>query len=95
VPKDESGIDFKVLTEEDIVRSLRLMREHSNGKYFALYNLTLNSGIRLMEAVKVVNMIRLQGTKPERHNGFYVVRLENLESVSCLTSGFSRSTRCG
>jgi intergrase/recombinase len=88
VPKDESGIDLKVPTEEDIVRSLRLMREHSNGKYFALYNLTLDSGLRLVEAVKVVNMIQMQGVKPEGHDGFYVIPIGEFRKCKLSYFGF-------
>jgi intergrase/recombinase len=88
VPKDETGIDVKVPMEEDIVRSLRLMKKHSNIKYFALYNLTLDSGLRLVESAKVVNMIQMQDVKPERHDGFYVVPLGEFRKCKLSYFGF-------
>jgi intergrase/recombinase len=53
IPKDEVGIDLRIPSEAEIVRSLRkLGRARRYKSYFAVYNLILDSGLRLSEAIR-------------------------------------------
>lgn len=56
IPKDEEMVDIKVPSEEAIVKALRGFKQFSGrvGQR-ALYNLVLDSGLRLVEAVKFMN----------------------------------------
>ena len=66
IPKDEVGIDIKVPEEKQIMSDLRRIASDPL-KYQAAYNLLLDSGLRLVEAVKLLNDF----PKPERLEGFY------------------------
>ena len=52
LPKLGCGIDLKVPEEPGILRALSRLPEVS-AHYIALYNLLLDSGLRLTEAIKV------------------------------------------
>ncbi|MEM2954273.1 MAG: integrase [Candidatus Bathyarchaeia archaeon] len=66
IPKDEVGIDVKVPEEEKIVSDLRRITSKSlRGQ--AVYNLLLDSVLRLVEVVKIFNDF----PEPERLEGFY------------------------
>jgi len=66
IPKDEVGIDIKVPEEEQIVSDLRRLASDPI-KFQAAYNLLLDSGLRLVEAVKLLNNF----PEAERLEGFY------------------------
>jgi len=66
IPKDITGIDVKIPSEEDILNSLMKLGNIPM-KYQALYNLLLDSGLRLIEGVKLINSFN--GTK--NINNFY------------------------
>jgi len=66
LPKDQTGIDLKIPSEAKIVDSLKRL-EKVPMKYQALYNVLLDSGLRLIEAVKLIN--GFEGA--ERINGFH------------------------
>jgi intergrase/recombinase len=66
IPKDEVGIDIKVPEEEQIVSDLRRFASDPI-KFQAAYNLLLDSGLRLVEAVKLLNNF----PEAERLEGFY------------------------
>jgi len=66
LPKTQSGVDLKIPSEAKIVESLRKLHK-APMKYQALYNLLLDSGLRLIEAVALIN--NFKGT--EKVNGFY------------------------
>ena len=66
IPKDEVGIDIKVPEEKQIMSDLRRIASEPL-KYQAAYNLLLDSGLRLVEAVKLLNDF----PKPEHLEGFY------------------------
>jgi intergrase/recombinase len=68
LPKVSSGIDLRIPTETMIVDSLRRV-ERAAFKYNALYNLLVDSGLRLMEAVYVVN--NFDDSRVDKVNGFY------------------------
>ncbi len=54
IPKDEVGIDIRVPEEPQIVSDSRRL-ESDPLKYRAAYNLLLDSGLRLVEAVRLLN----------------------------------------
>lgn len=62
LPKDEVGIDLKIPSQEEVVRSLRVM-DKALMKYRALYNLVLDSGLRLIEACRLI--LKFDELKPE------------------------------
>jgi len=66
IPKDEVGIDIKVPEEEQIVSDLKRFASDPL-KFQAAYNLLLDSGLRLVEAVKLLNNF----PDAERLEGFY------------------------
>ena len=65
LPKVKCGIDLNVPSEEDILKSLRMLRAVPP-KYAALHNILLDSGLRLIEAVKILT----ESSKAEEVNGF-------------------------
>ncbi|MEM3875416.1 MAG: integrase [Candidatus Bathyarchaeia archaeon] len=66
IPKDEVGIDIKVPEEEQIISDLkRIVSEPLN--FQAEYNLLLDSGLRLVEVVRLLNNF----PEAERLEGFY------------------------
>ena len=72
IPKEEVGFDVNVPSAEMIVASLRVMSEACL-KYRALYALVVDSGPRLVEAVRLIN--GFDELKVERFDGFVVVPL--------------------
>jgi len=74
LPKDMVGVDNYVPSENEIVNSLRKLRRVQQ-KYAALYNLLLDSGLRLREAVKLTNEFSYFSGKLEFHEGFVVAPL--------------------
>ena len=66
LPTVRCGIDLKVPEEAKIVESLRKLPS-APLKYQALYNLLLDSGLRLVEAVELVNSFE----DADAVNGFY------------------------
>jgi intergrase/recombinase len=66
IPQDIIGVDLKVPAESEILDSIRKLNKMPL-KYRALYNLLLDSGIRLVEAVKLLN----QFEDPVKVQGFY------------------------
>jgi len=65
LPKAKWGVDLKIPCEAEIVDSLRKLPKAPQ-KYQALYNLLLDSGLRLVEAVALINVFR----EAEAVNGF-------------------------
>lgn len=53
LPKVKCGIDLKIPSEAEIVNSLRMLKR-APLKYQALYNLLIDSGLRLVEAVELI-----------------------------------------
>ena len=54
IPKDHVGIDLRIPTEKEIILSLKKLKD-TPPKYQVLYNLLLDSGLRLIEAVRFIN----------------------------------------
>ncbi|MGB9659000.1 MAG: hypothetical protein ACPLY9_00550 [Nitrososphaerales archaeon] len=55
IPKDEMGIDIKVPDEDQIISDLRRLASDPL-KYQVAYNLLLDSGLRLVEVVRLLNI---------------------------------------
>jgi len=66
LPKVQCGIDLQIPDEASILESMRKLSFIPKG-YDALYNLLLDSGLRLVEAIKVINEFK----GAEKINGFY------------------------
>jgi intergrase/recombinase len=66
LPKEQIGVDLKVPEESDIIQSLKRLPKVAP-KYAALYNLLLDSGLRLVEAADIVNHFK----SADNINGFY------------------------
>lgn len=66
LPKAVCGVDLKIPTEEQILESLKKL-PNAPVKYQALYNVLLDSGLRLIEARYLINNFK----GAEQVNGFY------------------------
>jgi len=66
LPNIECGIDLRIPTENDIVASLKHLTK-APVKYQALFSLLLDSGLRLVEGVELINNFK----EAENVNGFY------------------------
>jgi len=66
LPKVQCGIDLKIPSEAEIAESLERLCK-APLKYQAIYNLLLDSGLRLVEAVELINNFQ----NAEAVNGFY------------------------
>jgi len=83
IPKDNIGIDLNIPTEEAISESLRKLSGIPL-KYEALYNLLLDSGLRLTEAVTAINKL----PEPFRVNGFYRITLGYFRASKLAYAGY-------
>jgi intergrase/recombinase len=72
IPKDETGFDINIPSSQSIISSLQAMARASVG-YRAVYELILDSGLRLEEACKFVNSF--SEVQVEKFDGFYVAPL--------------------
>jgi len=72
IPKDETGFDINIPSSQSIISSLQAMAGASVG-YRAVYELILDSGLRLEEACKFVNSF--SEVQAEKLDGFYVAPL--------------------
>jgi len=70
LPRIQCGIDIKIPSESEIITSIRKLK-NSPMKYQALYDLLLDSGLRLIEAVELINSFE----NSERIKGFYRCKL--------------------
>lgn len=70
LPRVKCGIDLKIPDESHILNSLKEVYD-SPVKYRALYNLLLDSGLRLVEAVELINNFK----QAEEVNGFFRCQL--------------------
>jgi intergrase/recombinase len=70
LPKDRDGYDLKIPTEEEILDSLKRLREIP-AKYAVLYDVLLDSGLRLVEAIRLIRSFDGADTV----NGFYRCQL--------------------
>jgi len=70
IPKDETGIDLRIPSPEQIVTSLKVMNRGS-ARYRVVYNLALDSGLRLVEATRLIK--NFKATEMQRADGFCMV----------------------
>jgi intergrase/recombinase len=66
IPRVRCGIDLKIPSETKIIESLRKLK-YAPIKYVALYNLLLDSGLRLVESVNLINKFK----SAEQEKGFH------------------------
>jgi len=83
IPNDRMGVDLRVPTERDIIDSLRKL-DGIPLKYKALYNLLVDSGLRLTEAIKAIN--EFSGNK------IFKVKADNQDFYR-LTLGYFRASK--
>jgi len=57
LPKTKCGIDLKIPSETEILDSLKRLKR-APLKYQALYNLLVDSGLRLLEAVEIIKRFK-------------------------------------
>jgi intergrase/recombinase len=89
LPKTSIGVDLQVPSEKEIVESLKRVAERDTGKrFFGLYNLLLDSGLRLTEAIKLFNALRSGGVKLEKRDGFYIAPLGYFRGTKLAYFGF-------
>ena len=79
IPKDKTGIDLRVPELNEIIRSLRKSSRIAL-KYRALWNLCLDSGLRLVEAIGVIK-------------GFEEDRLQRINGICRYEVGAFRSSK--
>ena len=72
IPKDETGFDINIPSPQTIISSLQAMSKAPLG-YKAVYELIVDSGLRLEEACKLVNSFK--EAHVEKYGDFYVVQL--------------------
>ena len=89
LPKTSVGVDLRVPSEKEIVESLKRVAERDAGRrYFGLYNLLLDSGLRLTEAVRLFDALRSGGVKLEKRDGFYIAPLGYFRGTKLAYFGF-------
>ena len=88
IPNIKSGIDLRIPTENQILKSLDKL-ESAPKKYVAIYNLLLDSGLRLVEGVALIN-----GYKgADEINGFFRCSLGKFRGTKSAYYGhFSKGT---
>jgi len=88
-PRTFIGVDLNVPSETEILDSIKLLQKRDSDKrILALYNLLLDSGLRLIEGVRLYNLLVTNGLKFERQNGFYVVALGYFRNTKLAYFGF-------
>ena len=86
IPRDEVGVDLMVPTEEAIAESLRKLSKPRFMRLFAVYNLVLDSGLRLVEAVRLINS--LSTVQVQRQNGFWVAIIGSFRGTKVAYFGY-------
>jgi intergrase/recombinase len=74
IPKENIGFDIKVPTDAEVITSLRKLSEAGHYEsHLAIFNLVLDSGLRLTEATRFLE--KFDKAACESHEGFYVAPL--------------------
>jgi intergrase/recombinase len=78
-----------VSSETEIIESLRRIRDaDANPRYFALYNLLLDSGLRVTEAIMLFNGLVSHSVQLERQQGYAVAPLGYFRGTKLAYYGF-------
>ncbi len=89
LPRTFIGVDLNIPSETEIIDSLRVLQKRDSGKrILALYNLLLDSGLRLIEGVRLYNSLVTDSSESERQNGFHVVALGYFRNTKLAYFGF-------
>jgi intergrase/recombinase len=89
LPKVKSGIDINVPVESEICDSLKhLSTMDKEKRVFALYNLLLDSGLRLVEGIDFFNNLSAGKIALEKHEGFCVATLAQFRGTKLAYYGF-------
>lgn len=83
IPKDQMEIDIEVPSEENVAHSLKVM-SGSSPKYNVLYNLILDSGLRIVEAVQLFGILE----RVQKHEDFYLAPLNFFRRTKLAYYGF-------
>ncbi|HDN62360.1 MAG TPA: hypothetical protein ENF56_00185, partial [Candidatus Bathyarchaeota archaeon] len=86
LPKVSVGVDLKIPQPRYNIKSLRTLK--GSGRFFALYNLILDSGLRLTEAVKLYNSLLKRDVEYEKHGDFNVIPLGYFRGTKLAYYGF-------
>jgi len=85
LPKVSVGIDLMIPEPPEIVRSLILLKR---SRFLALYNLMLDSELRLTEGVRLYNSLVSNSVRIEKHEGFCVMPLGYFRGTKLAYYGF-------
>ena len=89
LPTLKSGVDFNVPTELEVRDSLRrLAATNIDGRLFGIYNLLLDSGLRVVEGIRLFNGIASGGTRLEPQDGFSVAPMGEFRGTKLAYCGF-------
>jgi len=89
LPKTSVGVDLRIPTEAEVSESLRRLAEKDHSKrYLGLYNLLLDSGLRVVEAVSLYNSVTSNSIELEGHEGFNVAPLGYFRGTKLAYYGF-------
>jgi len=88
LPKVTIGVDLKIPGEEEMADSVRKVKRLRDPRKFILYNLLLDSGLRLTEGVQLFNSFAEGTVKIEEHKGFCVVALGYFRGTKMAYYGF-------
>mgnify|MGYP005631607241 CR=1 FL=1 len=87
LPKVKVGVDLWIPEPEDIAESLRRLKMRG-GRYYALYNILLDSGLRLTEGIRLYNSLIDGDVQFEDHGGFSLISLGYLRGTKLAYYGF-------
>ena len=91
-PKTSIGVDLNVPTESDVLAALRHLEERDKEKrIFALYNLLVDSGLRLVESIRLFNTLVEDSSRLEQLNGFCIQPLGYFRNTKLAYFGFITS----
>jgi len=89
LPKTSIGVDLRVPSENEIVEALKRIRDaNANPRYFALYNLLLDSGLRVTEAIMLFNSLISHSIQLERQSGYAIAPLGYFRGTKLAYYGF-------
>jgi intergrase/recombinase len=89
LPALRSGVDLNVPSEEEVIDSLRRLAEaRVDGKLFAVYNLLLDSGLRVVEGIGLFNRMASGEARLEAQDGFSAAPMGEFRRTKLAYCGF-------